>query len=350
MADSKKVIKKLEEFIEEIDTIKNLGYKDGSNPTEQLHQKISALIQITFPDYKEKLKNLPLSGNLILSTGMTKTEVEKNCENSYQRNLDRWKNNIIGFIEELNLKEEFSASVSTPSKNISDSELRENILRFLEFQYGEDPPVGSKNDLIQISQASSQNQFNRVIRRLEDNDLIKDFGDDCVISNKGLEFLEDLDSSKKELDLPSKVLKKFIDNVDTIDHFYDKLIEEINKSFSYKMYTVSLILIRKLFENLIIDILRKKYKNNIELFQNSKGKYHQFHIILKNTREKVDAGDFESVKKDFVEPLRWISKLRDEGSKSTHSITFDIRSEELSELKDEIERNYNLLARILKLV
>ncbi len=144
--------------------------------------------------------------------------------------------------------------------------------------------------------------------------------------------------------------KPFLKTENFQDPFYRKLIEQINKCYRYDMPDIALERIRKLFENLLIDILKKKYPNDISTYQNSKKKHHPFHIIVENTTKKIKKGDFENVKSKFEEAIDWITKLRDEGSKSTHSITFDAKKPYLDKIHDEIERKVELLLRILYLI
>jgi len=148
----------------------------------------------------------------------------------------------------------------------------------------------------------------------------------------------------------SENLKTFLEIEHLQDPFYTKLIEQINKCYRIEMPDIVLERIRKLFENLIIDILKKKYQNDVNTYQNLKKKHHPFHIIVANTKEKIKKGDFENVKGEFEEAIDWIAKLRDKGSKSTHSITFNVKTKYLDEIHDEVVRKVELLQRIFTLI
>lgn len=64
------------------------------------------------------------------------------------------------------------------------------------------------------------------------------------------------------------------------DNFFAKLVIEINRAYSFRLYTATLTLLRKLVENLIIELLRTKFgmqkidlfywtdKGDITIFQN----------------------------------------------------------------------------------
>lgn len=79
------------------------------------------------------------------------------------------------------------------------------------------------------------------------------------------------------------------------DNFYKKLIEEIN--FQHRTnHSMSLsVLIRKLFENLIINILRKKYgtQDLPKYYDASKRRFHDFSVLLKSLESNIS--DFHSV-------------------------------------------------------
>jgi hypothetical protein len=44
-----------------------------------------------------------------------------------------------------------------------------------------------------------------------------------------------------------------------VDPYYSKLKSEINNTYRYNLHTATFILVRKLFENLIVDLLMAKY-------------------------------------------------------------------------------------------
>ena len=161
-------------------------------------------------------------------------------------------------------------------------------------------------------------------------------------------------TSMQDLEVPLEVapknLKPFLEIEHFQDPFYTKLIEQINKCYLDEMPDLALERIRKLFENLIIDVLKKKYQSDVSTYQNAKKRHHPFHIVVTNTKEKIRNGDFDNVRNEFEEAINWISKLRDKGSKSTHSITFDVKTEYLDEINNEIERKVALLRRILTII
>ncbi|MEN6552857.1 MAG: hypothetical protein ABFC34_08215 [Methanobacterium sp.] len=141
---------------------------------------------------------------------------------------------------------------------------------------------------------------------------------------------------------------KFIDVVNYPDDFYKKIVEEINFQYINK-HSISLsILLRKLFENLIIDILRKKYKTaglNV-YYDTSKGRFHDFSILLKNLETKQQEFRYVSSNLDskFIKEL---SKYRDVGNSSVHSIDVNINIEDITSKKEDINQKVQFLIRLL---
>ena len=130
------------------------------------------------------------------------------------------------------------------------------------------------------------------------------------------------------------------------DRFYDHLIDEINKSYYCEVYTGCFILARKLFENMIIDILRVNFKNEKNLYQNpnQKKKYNDFSVLLDNLKKKKADLGFTTTDIDNV--LDKLNPYRVEANSKTHSIVDFGKKQDLE--KYEIELTFDLLKRIWK--
>ncbi len=75
------------------------------------------------------------------------------------------------------------------------------------------------------------------------------------------------------------------------DLFYDMLKKEINSGYKFGLYSGVAVLSRKLIENLLIDILRKKYprsqKGNLELYYDkNRRRFHDFAILIENLEKR----------------------------------------------------------------
>jgi hypothetical protein len=119
-----------------------------------------------------------------------------------------------------------------------------------------------------------------------------------------------------------KKIVKFIDYEST-DYFISGHINEVNKSYTNNCYTASFILIRKIVENLIIDILHikfpeKKMENKELYFNIPQQRLHDFSIILDNLFKKRTEFGIEG--KKIIERLnQLVEVLKKDANDKTHS-------------------------------
>lgn len=140
---------------------------------------------------------------------------------------------------------------------------------------------------------------------------------------------------KKRLRKREKIVK--IIDYDTGDHFKKGHIQEINRAYTKGCYTAVNILARKIIENLIIDILRKKFppntKANKELYYDTtKRRFKDFSVILNNLYKKRN--EFELDDKNIVERLvSMAKKVKADANDKTHSWFYlVIRRREMEDL------------------
>ncbi len=130
------------------------------------------------------------------------------------------------------------------------------------------------------------------------------------------------------------------------ERFYDHLIDEINNSYYHEIYTGCFILARKLFENMIIDILRSNFKNEKGLYQNSnhKKKYNDFSVLLDNL--KIKKADLGFTTTEVEEAINKLNSYRVEANSKIHSIVDFGKEDDLK--KYDLELTFDLLKRIWK--
>jgi len=105
------------------------------------------------------------------------------------------------------------------------------------------------------------------------------------------------------------------------EEFFSKLVIEINRAYGFQLYNSTLILLRKLIENLLIDLLRTKYgMKKIDKFYNKdKGRHHDFSKLLENLDK--DLTIFRPYSSAFEKPMiNFLNKLRENSNSSAHSI------------------------------
>ncbi len=148
---------------------------------------------------------------------------------------------------------------------------------------------------------------------------------------------------------PPPVAKKLIEVVWIPDDFYEKLIDEINRAYAYQMPMSLSITIRKLLENLVIDILRKKYSTaNLTLYYDpSRRRFNDFSVLLQNLDAKK--GDFNyitpSLDKSFISDL---NRYREIGNSGAHSIDTNLAVEQFTADKDKINYLVRLLLKVFQ--
>jgi len=134
---------------------------------------------------------------------------------------------------------------------------------------------------------------------------------------------------------------KYLD-IESMPHdFYKELIEQINACYQFRCYPAAQILIRKLLENSLIDILRKKYgMARINLFYDiTKGHFLDFSVLLDNISQNMN--DFVNIKDSFNgELIRRINNYRDQGNASAHNINLDMDRVRLDLDNNRTELNF----------
>jgi len=122
------------------------------------------------------------------------------------------------------------------------------------------------------------------------------------------------------------------------DKFEQKHIEEINKAYNCGCYTAVYILCRKVIENLIIKLLRKRFSGKeIALYWDKpRGRFHDFKIILKNLNLKVGqfSGPIQTAVRRLASKATIFAK---DANDKTHSLFHVATKKELDDANiDEI--------------
>jgi hypothetical protein len=149
--------------------------------------------------------------------------------------------------------------------------------------------------------------------------------------------------------IKNPVVDTFVDVTWLPDDFYKRLVEEINRLYVNGLPMSLSILIRKLLENLIIDILRKRYGTaDLSLYYDtSRRRFHDFSFLLKNLDSKKE--DFRYISAELDSALiRKINRYRETGNSGAHSIDVSLTIDQISKDKDEINYLVHFLLRILQ--
>jgi len=144
-------------------------------------------------------------------------------------------------------------------------------------------------------------------------------------------------------------------NIDDLpDGFYRDLHDEINRAYSYGLFSVVPFLIRKFIENLIIDLFKKKYgTGDINKYYDVRNRRcHNFSTLVETLNNHV--GDFAHIESNLnVDFIRLVNKYRVSGNSTAHSISVKFVDNDIEMLKNqsgEVEYVLKLLIRVLNLV
>ena len=144
------------------------------------------------------------------------------------------------------------------------------------------------------------------------------------------------------------MVNKFIEVTWLPDDFYKRLIDEINRLYISGFPMSLSILIRKLLENLIIDILRKKYgTEGLSLYYDTyRGRFQDFSVLLRNLDSNKE--EFNYVTQNLDSSIQKINQFRETGNSGAHSIDVNLTINQISKDKDDINYLVQFLLRILQ--
>ncbi|MFB1064915.1 hypothetical protein [Natrinema sp. H-ect4] len=175
---------------------------------------------------------------------------------------------------------------------------------------------------------------------------LADTDSDTLEKYPALEILENQDPGTGVLHTAFRS-EQFIDIDNVPGTFYPDLVDDINQCYSLGVNDATLVLTRKLLENLIIDILRKEYgKQEIDLYYlPDNRRFQNFSTLLSNFEKNL--GDFEHLSSgldsDFIDEL---DSFRQDANAEAHSIETSITEEEMDNYREQAQHSAQVLFRI----
>lgn len=133
--------------------------------------------------------------------------------------------------------------------------------------------------------------------------------------------------------------------------FYKELIQEINLAYSYQLYRSTIVLVRKLLENLLIDLLRTKYgMKKIELFYNTdQSRFLEFHYLVKNlNNSKADFAPYTSGFDDKF--FNFITKFRESANSSAHALESFMDKSEIENDKTKLNHYIKVIKNAINMI
>jgi hypothetical protein len=198
-----------------------------------------------------------------------------------------------------------------------------------------------------VIQPSSVSQYFR--RLQEDNWLTNSENGGYRLTIPGQEGVKAL-LPTDILDGPRDESEKFINSTIFEEHRYQKLVDDINKSYRYQIYDGTMVLTRKFFENMVFEILRDEYsgKDVQMFFDQANQRHYSFDELLNNFKNGVpNLKRFtkQGLDREMVEDIR---NLKDMGNKSAHSIRVDYDDGEIEAVSEDATQFAEVLYEILK--
>ncbi|WP_287586593.1 hypothetical protein [Candidatus Borrarchaeum sp.] len=215
------------------------------------------------------------------------------------------------------------------SQYFKDPDYPEIVYRVFKHAYEENPPR-----TISMALHVIQNDIKPDNEVLERYPLIK-----AYLENK----VADVSQIFPEIGVPVK----YLDIEVFPDSFYGDLTDFINKCYMYELYPAVVVFSRKLLENLLVDVLRKKYgRHDVELFFDiNHNRFHIFNILLKNFKDHIN--DFKPIiphlDHNFIDK---INIFRESGNSAAHTLEVHLSKGEIDNNKDELEFVVKTLIRL----
>ncbi|WP_058825716.1 hypothetical protein [Haloferax sp. Q22] len=175
---------------------------------------------------------------------------------------------------------------------------------------------------------------------------LADTDTDTLEKYPALEILENQNPGTEVLHTAFRS-EQFIDINNVPGTFYPDLVDDINQCYSLGVNDATLVLTRKLLENLIIDILRKEYgKQEIDLYYlPDNRRFQNFSTLISNFEKNL--GDFEHLSSgldsDFIDEL---DSFRQDANAEAHSIETSITEEEMEDYREQAQHSAQVLFRI----
>jgi hypothetical protein len=172
---------------------------------------------------------------------------------------------------------------------------------------------------------------------------------DTLQQYPALEVLEDDDREPAGITAPQISIhsEQFLDIDNVPGTFYPDLVENINQCYSLGIYDATLVLTRKLLENLLIDILRDQYrKQKIDLYYlPGNHRFRKFSDLIDNFEKNL--GDFRHLSggldSDFIDEL---NSFRQDANAEAHSIETNITEDEMEEYREQARHASQVLLRV----
>lgn len=220
------------------------------------------------------------------------------------------------------------------AQGFGDSDYPDAIVGFLNDVFSEDEKIGL---LLVYELALQENPHDEPLSPDARNDLEQIM---ALFGGQGI----DIQSLVRKL----QPVEDYISVTWIPDDFYKRLVNEINDLYREQLPFALSVLMRKLLENLIIDILRRKYGTaGLTLYYDtSKRRFHDFAVLIRNFDTKKT--EFHYITPNLDKAIKPIEDYRETGNSGAHSLDVNLTIEVFTQDKQRINYLVQLLFRILQ--
>lgn len=129
------------------------------------------------------------------------------------------------------------------------------------------------------------------------------------------------------------------------DSFYPDLISEINACYQTSSYNATVVLSRKLLENILIDVLRARFGTGAGMhlfFQKDRSQFDSFSTLIDNFKQEIEHFQAlsDAADSDLIDDLH---KVRHRGNGGAHSLEKEITEQDVEKLGPIIEKTATIL-------
>lgn len=207
-----------------------------------------------------------------------------------------------------------------------------------------------RTEIEQSRSTYSPSGVSRCFKRLDGDGLIASVGNGGYrLTPAGIEYVEErlddaaLVNTRDEED-------RFIDT-DGFDGDgrYGKLVADINECYRNRIYDATMVLTRKLFEDMVFKILQTHFAGQDDqmFYDQENSRHYSFDELLTNLSEAVPTLRMYSRELDrsLVEGVR---ELKNEGNAGAHAIRVDFTDDEVEALSSDAMRFAEILYDVLQ--
>lgn len=227
------------------------------------------------------------------------------------------------------------------------------VIYYLETEEEQDEVTQTEvREVIQRSRSSiSSSSISTYFARLRgDNWITETENDGYRLTHSGENEVESrLDEDALDNPRDDEDLFLDIDGFENGDDRYERLVEDINESYRYRLYDATMVLTRKLFEDMVFQILKTHYagEDNEMFYDQENNRHYSFDDLLTNLREGVPTlrQYARELERSTVDDLR---DLKEEGNSGAHAIRVDLTDEEIEAWSGDATRIAEILYEVLR--